>query len=167
VASHIAGIVAQLQNPLNSGRVLPKQRAGCWCGRFSYAKIVSLNSRALPAAEIVSKEGFSVSATEPTTSTVDLNRNPSYPQRVHIRERAAWQKRLADAEAQIAASRQSSQANRAGADLILAQMAGARDQIADAIRRLPMEVGELYEEDAHRVHEAEQALKRLVAKLQG
>jgi hypothetical protein len=107
-----------------------------------------------------------VSATEPTKSTIDPNRNPSYPQRVHIRERAAWQKRLADAEAQIAAVRQSACANSPGAERIFAQMAGARDQLADAIRRLPMEVGELYEEDAHRVHEAETALKRLLAKLQ-
>ena len=40
-------------------------------------------------------------------------------------------------------------------------MLGARDQIAEAVRRLPMEVGGLYEEDRHRLDEAVAALERL------
>jgi hypothetical protein len=102
---------------------------------------------------------------ESIAQSVDPNHSPSYPQRVHIRERARWQKLLADVEARIAAARQSPNASRPGADLLLAQMAGARDQIATAVRRLPMEVGDLYDEDAHRVHAAEEALERLYKKL--
>jgi hypothetical protein len=44
---------------------------------------------------------------------------------------------------------------------MLHQMQGARDQIADAVRRLPMETDDLYEEDRHRLDEAVAALNRL------
>jgi hypothetical protein len=43
-------------------------------------------------------------------------------------------------------------------------MLGGRDQIADAVKRLPMEVGDLYEEDRHRLNEAVAALERLFAR---
>jgi hypothetical protein len=46
-------------------------------------------------------------------------------------------------------------------------MLGARDQIADAARRLPGEVGELYEEDRHRLEEAVAALDRLINQVAG
>jgi hypothetical protein len=51
--------------------------------------------------------------------------------------------------------------SRAGFERLFAQMLGARDQVADAARRLPMEVGELYEEDKHRLEEAVAALDRV------
>jgi len=88
------------------------------------------------------------------------SRSPSYPQRVHIRERAQWQAVLAKWETRIDAARRGTP-QKDGSDRLLAQMAGARDQIADAVARLPMEVGELYEEDKHRVEAAEAALERL------
>jgi hypothetical protein len=95
---------------------------------------------------------------------VDPRRNPSYPQRVHIRERAHWQsvlaswdQKIADARGRVAAS--------PDAERIYVQMAGARDQIADAVRRLPMEVGDMYGEDRHRLEEAVAALERLMAKV--
>ena len=44
---------------------------------------------------------------------------------------------------------------------MLHQMQGARDQVADAVRRLPMETNDLYEEDRHRLEEAVAALTRL------
>jgi len=44
---------------------------------------------------------------------------------------------------------------------MLHQMQGAQDQIADAVRRLPMETNDLYEEDRHRLDEAVAALNRL------
>ena len=40
-------------------------------------------------------------------------------------------------------------------------MLGARDQVADAVKRLPLETGHLYEEDRHRAEEAVAALDRL------
>jgi hypothetical protein len=40
-------------------------------------------------------------------------------------------------------------------------MLGARDQISEAVRRLPMEVGHMYEDDKLRLEEAEAALERL------
>jgi hypothetical protein len=98
----------------------------------------------------------------PTTER-DPSRSPSYPQRVHIRERAQWQAVLADWDAKIAAA---TARGFKGADSArsLVQMAGARDQIADAVKRLPMEVGEMYEEDKHRLEEAVAALERLMAR---
>jgi hypothetical protein len=43
-------------------------------------------------------------------------------------------------------------------------MLGACDQVADAVRRLPKETGELYEEDRHRLEEAVAALDRVLAR---
>ena len=99
----------------------------------------------------------------------DARRSPSYPQRVHIRERAQWQAVLAGAEEKLRAAQQKFAVLGPGADrekysLLLAQLAGARDQIADAVRRLPMEVGGLYDEDKHRVEEAEKAVERILAR---
>jgi hypothetical protein len=102
------------------------------------------------------------SPTAPTNS--DPRRSPTYPQRVHIRERAQWQALLASWDEKIAAARKSSKVSGDAACLIFAQMAGARDQIADAVNRLPMEVGEMYEEDKHRLEEAVAALERMMAK---
>lgn len=93
-------------------------------------------------------------------------RNPSYPARIHTRERPKWEGLLRSWEARIA---------QAGSELagaapddprrrLYAQMLGARDQIADAARRMPTEVGDLYEEDHHRLTEAVAALERLFAR---
>ena len=102
---------------------------------------------------------------QPTTAATeaDPRRSPTYPQRVHIRERAHWQAVLDSWDQKIAAARQSSKLSGDAASIAFARMAGARDQIADAARRLPMEVGEMYEEDKHRLEEAVAALERLMA----
>ena len=41
-------------------------------------------------------------------------------------------------------------------------MMGARDQMAEAVRRMPLETGILYDEDAERLRHAEAALVRLL-----
>ena len=110
-----------------------------------------------------SSEGESSST---RTAPVDPKKNPSYPSRQHLREKGHWQGVLKDAEAQIAPFLQrlgatSNHPDRAKYERLYAQMCGARDQIADAIRRLPGETGDLYEEDKHRVEEAVTALNRL------
>lgn len=95
-------------------------------------------------------------------------KNPSYPQRTHIGERAHWQGVLKTCEERIATARQKlnvlggSATGRAGFERLYAQMLGARDQVADAARRLPGETGDLYEEDKHRLEEAVAALDRVL-----
>jgi hypothetical protein len=96
----------------------------------------------------------------------DALHNPSYPQRIHLSERAHWQGILKSWEDRIAAVRQklgvlTSSTQRPAYERLYFQMLGARDQVADAVRRLPMETGALYEEDRHRVHEAVAALERI------
>jgi hypothetical protein len=102
-------------------------------------------------------------------ATPDPRKNPSYPQRVHVQERAHWQQVLARCEEQIATARPKlsaldSSPHRAAYERLFAQMLGCRDQVADAARRLPMETGDLYEEDKHRLEEAVAALDRIVKK---
>ncbi len=99
-------------------------------------------------------------------SLPDPKRNPSYPAREHLHEKAHWRSILSNAEAQIAPFSQRLQVvgddpKRPIYERLHAQMLGARDQIADAVRRLPGETGDLYEEDKHRVEEAVIALDRL------
>jgi len=123
---------------------------------FSVGKIV-VSSHVRPGVLTVSEP-----IAAPTD--VDLLRNPSYPQRIHIRERAEWATVLAVSDAKIAA-----ELARGGADADsakrFAQMSGARDQIANSAKRLPMVVGEMYAEDRHRLEEAVAALDRLIVKV--
>ena len=95
----------------------------------------------------------------------DPSRSPTYPQRVHIRERAQWQALLAEWDVKIAAAHGSTRVSGDEAARLFGQMAGARDQIADAVGRLPMEVGEMYEEDKHRLGEAVAALERIMTRV--
>lgn len=96
-------------------------------------------------------------------------KNPSYPQRVHVSERPKleailrqWDDRIAEARRKLDVLGQS--ADRPKFDRLYAQMLGARDQVAEAVRRMPMETGYLYEEDEHKLHEAVSALERLSRK---
>lgn len=93
-------------------------------------------------------------------------RNPSYPQRIHVHERAHWLEVLKACEDRISKAGQKlavigSGPNRAQFERLYAQMLGARDQVADAAHRLPTETGGLYEEDRHRLEEAVAALDRI------
>lgn len=99
----------------------------------------------------------------------DPNKSPTYPQRVHARERGQWQTVLKTWEDRIAGARRvldapGYRADRPALERMFAQMLGARDQVADAVRRLPMEVGDLYNEDKHRLDQAVAALERLFAR---
>jgi hypothetical protein len=93
-------------------------------------------------------------------------KNPSYPQRTHLLERPRWQEVLRSCDDRIAQARQKlnvigGSPGRAAFERLFAQMLGARDQVADAVRRLPLETGDLYEEDKHRVEQAVAALDRV------
>lgn len=96
-------------------------------------------------------------------------KSPTYPQRIHVAERPALRTLLADAEARIAAAHQQYQTllpgpKRDTCTFLLAQLAGARDQLADAVRRLPMEAGDLYAEDKHLLDNAAAALERVLVR---
>ncbi len=101
------------------------------------------------------------------TKPVNPLKNPSYPQREHIHERAHWQGILASCEDRISAARRkldslgNGSSGRDGFARLYTQMLGARDQVADAARRLPGETGDLYTEDRHRLEEAVAALDRV------
>lgn len=93
-------------------------------------------------------------------------RSPSYPRRIHVDERAeleamlrGWEGRIGQARAKLDVL--GANPDRPRYERTYAQMLGARDQIAEAVRRMPMEVGGLYEEDRHRLDEAVAALERL------
>jgi hypothetical protein len=93
-------------------------------------------------------------------------KNPSYPQRVHIHERAHWQGVLKTSQDRVATARQELNAlanspARATFERLFVQMLGACDQVAEAARRLPGETGDLYDEDHHRLEEAVAALDRV------
>jgi hypothetical protein len=103
------------------------------------------------------------------TQPVSPLKNPAYPQRIHLSERAHWQDVLRSCEAKIAQAEQKlclvkPGPRRAELERLHAQLLGARDQVADAVRRLPMETGDLYTEDRHRVQEAVAALDRVLSR---
>jgi exonuclease VII small subunit len=100
-------------------------------------------------------------------------KNPTYPQRVHIHERAHWQGVLKACEERIAAARKKldvlavNASQRPAFERLFAQMLGARDQVADAARRLPGETGALYDEDRERLEQAVAALDRVLRQWDG
>jgi hypothetical protein len=104
------------------------------------------------------------------TAPADPRKNPSYPPRVHVPERARWQAVLRACDERIAPYLQkmtvvgAASPDRARFERLYAQMLGARDQVAVAVKRLPLETGHLYEEDRHRVEEAVAALDRVFKK---
>jgi hypothetical protein len=93
-------------------------------------------------------------------------KNPSYPQRIHLSERTTLQEILRSCDERLGQVRQSLDAigdsgKRAASDRLFLQLQGARDQIADAVRRMPLEAGALYHEDQERLHVATEAFERL------
>jgi hypothetical protein len=103
--------------------------------------------------------------------TVDPFHNPSYPARTHFHERAKLEESLNAAEERLCAARQklSSLANhprQAAFVRLYHQMMGARDQIADCVRRIPLEAADLYDEDKERHLQAVAALDRTWGKWQ-
>ena len=92
-------------------------------------------------------------------------RNPSYPLRDHFSERAQLVETLRASEERVSAARQKveaggSLAGNADAVRLYHQLLGVRDQIAECARRMPLETGGLYVEDAERLHQATAALER-------
>jgi len=92
--------------------------------------------------------------------------NPSYPQRTHFAERAQLEETLRSCEQKISTvtgklTALGNHPGRAAYERLFHQMQGARDQMADAVRRMPLETGDLYDEDHERFEAAVAALERL------
>ncbi len=110
---------------------------------------------------------------EPATIGLDgdIHHNPSYPLRVHVLERAQLEEALrsCDQRLNLALQKLNVLGNHPEKPRFLRlyhQMQEARDQVAEAVRRLPMEVGGLYHEDHERFQNAMQALERVSARWQ-
>jgi hypothetical protein len=93
-------------------------------------------------------------------------KSPTYPQRVHFAERAELEQKLRSIEERIQAVRRKldllgNQPERAALERLYFQMLGARDQVAEEVRRLPLETGALYDEDKERYEEAVAAFERV------
>ncbi len=98
---------------------------------------------------------------------MDPAKNPSYPQRVHLAERKPLEEKLRETDEKIAAVGQKLVAmgghpQRDAYERLYHQMQGTRDQMAEAVRRMPLETGTLYDEDRERLESAEAALSRLL-----
>ncbi len=106
--------------------------------------------------------------TNPARPT-DPSRNPSYPHRTHTHERPRWEALLEEWRGKVTAATARMSVlgvhpRRGDFEFVRSQMAGSLDQIADSIRRLPGEVGEMYDEDKHKLDQAVAALGRLLAR---
>jgi hypothetical protein len=93
-------------------------------------------------------------------------RSPTYPARAHFDERPALEARLRSFEERIRAAEQrlsgpGNDPRRAEEGRTYHQLLGARDQAAEAARRLPLETGTLYEEDRERFDQADAAFERV------
>jgi hypothetical protein len=86
--------------------------------------------------------------------------------RDHFHEAAELQKALASAEERLRLARQKltalgSHPSQATLTLLYHQMQGARDQIAESTRRLPLEAGALYHDDRGKFVQAVAAFDRV------
>ncbi len=118
--------------------------------------------------------GVSEAAHDPNTPTrrplpdppaLSPYQSPTYPPRTHWHERADLEKTLRSCTERILMAEKSLSdlginPRRAGIERIYHQLLGARDQVAEAVRRLPLETGSLYEEDKERFEEGVQAFER-------
>jgi hypothetical protein len=98
------------------------------------------------------------------SNAIEPYRNPSYPQRDHFSERSRLEEALRTSEVRIDAARRKLEAGgewtgKAKAVRYYHQLLGVRDQIAESCRRIPLEAGELYEEDKERFEHATAALE--------
>ncbi len=94
-------------------------------------------------------------------------RNPSYPQRAHLGEKKeleetllSWDQKIDELARKF--SSLGTDSRREDYERLYHQMLGARDQMAETVRRLPLETGDLYDEDHERFESARSALERLV-----
>jgi hypothetical protein len=123
-------------------------------------------------ASFVSETSLNRPAAQPSpagSSAVGPYKNPSYPARIHFDERAALLESLRSREARIQTVRQrldtlTNHPQRAAYVRVYHQMLGARDQLADTVRRLPLETGELYHEDHERYQIALAAFDRVAGR---
>jgi hypothetical protein len=101
-----------------------------------------------------------------SSNSIEPYRNPTYPQRDHFSERSGLEEALRTSEERIDAARRTLEASgdlagKAVAVRLYHQLLGARDQIAECTRRMPLETGELYQEDKERFEQAVAALERV------
>jgi hypothetical protein len=92
-------------------------------------------------------------------------RSPTYPPRTHFLERATLEESLHSCTERLLAAEKrlsdlGSDPGRRNLERTYHQLLGARDQAAEAVRRLPLETGALYQEDHERFTEAVQAFDR-------
>jgi hypothetical protein len=93
--------------------------------------------------------------------------NPSYPKRVHIVERAELEQALRSCDERIAPvlrklNTLGNHPDRAKFERFYYQLLGARDQVAETVRRIPLETGDLYHEDKERYQQALAAFDRIL-----
>ena len=106
-------------------------------------------------------------AQPPTPKHTEPFHNPSYPQRVHFHERPQLEEIVRSWDAKIeelgqTLAQPNSNQGQEARHRLYHQMLGARDQLASAARRMPLETAALYDEDHELFHLAEAALGRLV-----
>ena len=105
-------------------------------------------------------------SSSPAPAKADPFRNPSYPKRTHYDEQKPLQETLRSWDQKLEAAARKLQVlgvskDRPALERLYHRAMGARDQLAEAARRLPRETGALYDEDHERLKMAEAALVRL------
>lgn len=96
-------------------------------------------------------------------------KNPSYPQRIHLGEKETLVALLKSCEDRLTTFRQKldvlgKSPERTSYEKLFLQLQGARDQVADVVRRMPLEAGHLYHEDREKLQAATEAFDRLAKK---
>ena len=116
------------------------------------------------SSALVPHEPKETEASLPASS--DPFRNPSYPQRIHFAERPrleetlrSWEQKVSNVTGKLAAL--TNHPGRVTYERLFHQMQGAIDQMSEAVGRMPLEAGALYEEDRERFEAAVAALGRL------
>jgi hypothetical protein len=96
----------------------------------------------------------------------DPYHNPSYPKRTHFNEAAELHDAVRRCDERLESVYQTlftlaDGARKPDVVRLYHQLQGARDQIAETARRMPLEAGELYREDKERFDQATAAFERM------
>jgi hypothetical protein len=96
----------------------------------------------------------------------DPYHNPTYPQRVYLDERSELEDALRSCDQRLGSALQklsvlANDGEKPRFVRLFHQLQGARDQVAESVRRLPLETGGLYHEDRERFQQGIEAFERI------
>jgi hypothetical protein len=163
---------AASQRPPTSSPTEPNRTVNCEIDHLGSAgdlAAVAGNVSISGVAIVSASSEIAATSSLPAESPRSTNpfKSPTYPPRIHFSDQQELEATLQSCDAKLLAVSQKltvlgKNPKRAEYERAYFQLQGARDQVAECVRRLPLETGALYDEDRERLTEAVKAFTRVI-----